>query len=73
ADGGKGPERVKALASRVADGRGAPGTVLRADDRLIIACDDGAVELLTLQRPGKSPLPAEAALRGFALRAGARL
>jgi methionyl-tRNA formyltransferase len=73
ADGGKGPERVKVLLSRVAEGRGAPGTVLRADNRLIVACGEGAVELLTLQRAGKSALPAEAALRGFPMRVGMRL
>ncbi len=73
ANGGKGRERVKALLSRVAEGRGAPGAVLRADDRLIVACGEGAVELLTLQRAGKSALPVEAALRGFALQPGARL
>lgn len=73
ADSGKGSERVKALLSRVAVGGGAPGTVLRADDRFVIACGEGAVELLTLQRAGKSALPAAAALRGFPLRAGALL
>lgn len=73
ADGGKGPERVKALLSRVVDGGGAPGTVLRADDRLIVACGEGAVEMLTLQRAGKTALPVEAALRGFPLRMDARL
>jgi methionyl-tRNA formyltransferase len=73
ADGGKGPERVKVLLSRVAEGRGEPGTLLHADDRLIVACGGGAAELLTLQRAGKSALPAEAALRGFPLRVGMRL
>ncbi len=73
ADGGKGAERVKALLSRVTQGNGAPGTVLRADDRLVVACGEGAVELLTLQRAGKAALPAETALRGFNLRPGARL
>jgi methionyl-tRNA formyltransferase len=73
AGGAKGPDRIKALLSRAVDGRAAPGTVLRADDRLIVACGDGAVELLTLQRAGKSAQPAAALLRGFAIPAGARL
>jgi methionyl-tRNA formyltransferase len=73
ADGGKGPERVKALLSRVSEGSAAPGTVLSADDRLTIACGEGAVELLTLQRAGKTAQAAGAVLRGFALTAGARL
>ncbi len=73
ADGGRGPERVKALLSRPAIGAGAPGVILDADDRLIVASGEGAVELVTLQRAGKSPQPAGAFLRGFSLRAGGRL
>ena len=41
----------------------APGTVL--DDRLTIACGEGALRLLTVQRPGKAPLGAAEFLRGF--------
>ncbi len=63
-----GGERVKLLASRVADGQGAPGTVL---DGFTIACGDGAVEVLTIQRQGKRTMPAAEALRGLTL--GARL
>jgi methionyl-tRNA formyltransferase len=73
ADAGKGPERVKALLSRLARGAGAPGTVLDTEDRLIIACGEGAVELLTVQRAGKSAQSAPLFLRGFPLRAGARV
>ena len=73
ADGGKGPERVKALLSRLAPGRGAPGAVLRADDRLIVACGEEAVELVTLQRAGRAAQSAESMLRGFPLPVGARL
>lgn len=72
-DAGKGPERVKVLLSRLIDGGGAPGTVLDAEDRLVIACGDGAVELLTVQRAGKSAQSAPIFLRGFPLRAGARV
>ncbi|MDZ7626819.1 MAG: methionyl-tRNA formyltransferase [Parvularculaceae bacterium] len=73
ADIGRGPERVKALLSRVASGRAMPGDIVRADDRLIVGCGDGAVEMLTLQRAGKSPQGAADFLRGFPLRAGARI
>jgi len=73
ADGGKGPERVKALLSRPAGGAGAPGRVLYTDDRLVIACGAGAVELLTLQRAGKGAQPAPSFLRGFSLRPGQQL
>ncbi len=73
ADAGKGPERVKALLSRLARGAGAPGTILDTEDRLIIACGEGAVELLTVQRAGKSAQGAPEFLRGFPARPGARV
>jgi len=66
-------ERIKALLSRPAAGAGAPGSVLDTDGRLIVACGEGAVELLTVQRAGRSAQDAAAFLRGFALRAGDRL
>lgn len=70
----KGPQRVKALMSRpLSDRRGASGDVLEADDRLIVAAGDGAVELLKLQRAGKSAQSPAEFLRGFPLRVGARL
>ncbi len=64
-------ERIKVLRATLAEGRGEPGTVL--DDRLTIACGDGAVRLIELQRAGKRPMPAVEVLRGFAIPAGARL
>lgn len=57
-----GPVRVKALRSTLAPGSGAPGTIL--DDRLTIACGEGAVRLLQVQREGKAAMDAEAFLRG---------
>ncbi len=71
ADFGKGPERVKALRSTLAEGDGAPGTVL--DEGLAIACGHGAVRLTELQRAGKQPAKAEEFLRGARLAAGRRL
>lgn len=55
-------ERVKLQRSTLGEGNGAPGTVL--DDRLTIACGDGAVRLVTLQRSGSKPLAAQEFLRG---------
>jgi methionyl-tRNA formyltransferase len=46
----------------------APGTVL--DDKLSIACGEGAFRPLRLQRPGRAPLDAAAFLRGFPIAAG---
>jgi len=63
--------RVKALLSRLGQGAGAPGEVL--DDQLLIACGEGAVRLLTVQREGRGPLAADVFLRGQAVPAGARL
>jgi methionyl-tRNA formyltransferase len=53
--------RVKVLRSTLADGRGAPGTIL---PDLTIACGDGAVRLVTVQREGKGAMDAAAFLRG---------
>ncbi|KAB2668894.1 methionyl-tRNA formyltransferase [Brucella intermedia] len=55
-------ERVKLQRSTLGEGRGEPGTVL--DDRLTVACGEGAVRLVTLQRSGGKPLPAQEFLRG---------
>ncbi len=63
ADFGKGPERVKVLRSKLAEGTGAPGTVL--DDRLAIACGSGAVRLTQVQRAGKGAVSAAEFLRGL--------
>ncbi len=62
------PERVKVLRCEVADAAGVPGTVL--DDRLAIACGEGAVRLIELQRAGRKPMGADDFLRGAGLAAG---
>jgi methionyl-tRNA formyltransferase len=64
-------ERIKVLRSELADGDGPPGTVL--DDRLTVACGEGAVRLTLLQRAGRKPMSAEEFLRGFDLPAGTKL
>ncbi|MBO9436066.1 methionyl-tRNA formyltransferase [Ruegeria sp. R13_0] len=63
--------RLKLLASRVAEGQGAPGEVLTAE--LHIACGQGAVELLRLQRAGKGAQDRETFLRGWPIPVGTRL
>jgi methionyl-tRNA formyltransferase len=68
-----GDARVKALLSRKASGAGAPGDILDTDEKLVVACGDGAVELLSLQRAGKRAQGAVEFLRGFALTRGGRL
>jgi methionyl-tRNA formyltransferase len=66
-----GAGRIKVLRTTKGEGSGAPGTVL--DDRLTIACGDGAVRLLDVQRAGKQPMKAEEFLRGARLAPGMRL
>jgi methionyl-tRNA formyltransferase len=63
--------RVRALHSRVEAGAGAPGEAL--DDALLIACGEGAVRLVSVQREGRAPLEAAAFLRGAPVPKGARL
>jgi methionyl-tRNA formyltransferase len=65
--------RLKLYRSRRADGNGAPGTVLEADDRLLVACGEGAVEIVTIQRPGRERLDAADFLNGYPLAPGDRL
>ena len=64
-------QRLLVLEGEPVAGRGAPGEVL--DNRLTIACGEGALRLTTVQRAGGRPMSADAFLRGFPLPAGARL
>ena len=63
--------RVKVLRSTLAQGGSEPGTVL--DDRLTIACGDGTVRLVLVQRAGKQPMSADEFLRGARMGRGTRL
>ena len=63
--------RVKILRCELAEGSGAPGQLL--DDRLTIACKDGAIRIRELQRAGKQPMKADEFLRGTPLKPPARL
>jgi methionyl-tRNA formyltransferase len=65
------PVRVKILRCELAKGAGAPGNLL--DDRLAIACQQGAIRILELQRAGGKPMKAEQFLRGTVLKAGVRV
>jgi methionyl-tRNA formyltransferase len=57
--------RLKILRCVLTNGSGQPGDLL--DDRLTIACHDGAVRILELQRAGKAPMKAADFLRGTPL------
>jgi len=65
------PARIKVLRTTRGEGFGAPGSVL--DDNLTIACGDGAVRLLEIQRAGKQPMRAQDFLRGTAIAPGTML
>jgi methionyl-tRNA formyltransferase len=68
---GKGLERVKILRTEINQGTGVPGCVL--DDHLTIACGQGALRLLEVQRSGRAPMPAADFLRGVRLPPGTML
>jgi methionyl-tRNA formyltransferase len=68
---GKEAVRIKVLRTTRGEGAGAPGTVI--DDGLTVACGEGAVRILELQRAGRQPMKAEEFLRGTPLAAGTRL
>src|SRR5262249_46384888 len=61
--------RVKILRCALSDASGAPGAVL--DDQLTIACGEGAVRIIELQRAGRAPMQAADFLRGTPLTRGA--
>ena len=63
--------RVKVLRTTRGEGAGAPGSVL--DDRLTVACGEGAVRIVELQRAGRAPMRADEFLRGTRLGAGAQV
>jgi methionyl-tRNA formyltransferase len=61
-------DRIKVLRTTRGEGSGAPGTAL--DDRLTIACGDGAIRIVELQKAGARPMRAEEFLRGTSVRPG---
>ena len=62
--------RVKVLRTTKAEGEGPPGTVL--DDKLTVACGEGALRILELQRAGRQAMKAHEFLRGMSVAAGTR-
>jgi methionyl-tRNA formyltransferase len=71
ADLGKGPERVKVLRTTLAAGTGAPGTLVDKD--LTVACGEGAVRLVEVQRAGAKAMKAIDFLNGAKVGPGAVL
>jgi methionyl-tRNA formyltransferase len=65
------PVRIKVLRTTAGSGSGEPGVLL--DDRLTVACSDGAIRIVELQRAGSRAMPAEDFLRGTSLKPPLRL
>ncbi len=64
---------VKLFGARVADGQGgAPGEVLVADRRLVVAAGKGVVEVEEVQPAGRARMSAEQWIRGRRVKAGQR-
>jgi methionyl-tRNA formyltransferase len=71
ADLGKRFERIRVLRTEISPREGVPGLIL--DDRLTIACGEGAVRILGAQRPGKRPMKAADFLHGVRMGRGMSL
>jgi len=57
-------EVIRVHAAEPVPGEGPPGTLLAPD---LVACGDGALRLLRLQRPGRAAMAAADLLRGYSL------
>jgi len=58
-------ETIKLTEIRPAEGSGAPGTILHLGGDVVVACGEGAIRILEMQRPGKPRTPAGAVARGL--------
>jgi methionyl-tRNA formyltransferase len=65
------PLRIKVLRTTRGEGAGPPGTLL--DRQLTVACGEGAIRLVDVQRAGRQLMTAEEFLRGVPLTPGTRL
>ncbi len=68
--GSDGPLKLRAVA--LSEGAGVPGTVLSVDP-LVVACGEGALELVTVQAPGRTAVDGRSWANGARLRPGDRL
>ncbi len=66
-------EAIKCWRGEVCAGGGAPGEVLRVDERgVVVACGEQALRLTEMQRAGAKRLPAQAFLQARPIAVGAR-
>ena len=64
---------LKIYRTRLTEAAGAAGAVVEAGERLVVACGEGAVDILEVQQEGRRRLAAADFLRGYALAPGDRL
>lgn len=64
-------DRIKLLAAETVGATGQPGEVL--DDQLTVACGEGAIQPVTVQRAGRGAMPPSELLRGFPVPKGTML
>ena len=57
--------RLRVLAARSIDANLAAGSIEVGDERVLVGTSRGALDLVTVQPPGKRPMPASAWLRGL--------
>ena len=63
--GKNGIQSIKITEARIASGSGAPGTTLVCDKRWIVACGEGALEILRIIPEGSREMNAADFIRGF--------
>lgn len=68
-----GGEAIRLTEVRPGDARAAPRTILSIGDDVVIACAEGALRVVEMQRPGKPRTAAGAVARGLGWRVGERV
>jgi len=58
---------LKIYRAQVAEGYGEPGSIVKADQRFVVAAGTGAIEILEVQQQGRRRLKAADFLRGYPL------
>lgn len=64
-------ERIKVLRAQLVEGSGVPGRVI--NNKLTIACLEGAIKILEVQRAGKRAMSAEEFLKGCPITEGTQI
>ena len=66
-----GVDRIKILLAEPAEGSGPPGHIIEVGEKLTVACGQGALSILRLQRAGSTAQDAVTFQRGYPLKRGA--